>query len=63
MFDALDKFLTKMQEADRKFSIFPHNLSQYGSLAALPPTLNNPERLPSEVDDWLVYFPQEKSRF
>jgi len=29
MFDALDKFLTKMQEADRKFSIFPttcHNM-------------------------------------
>jgi len=39
MFDALDEFLTKMQEADWKFSIFPHNLSQYGSLMALPPIL------------------------
>jgi len=63
MFDALDKFLTKMQEADRKFTIFPHNLSQYGSTQALPPILNDPEALPSEVDNWLMYFLQAKPRF
>jgi len=63
MVDALGKFLTKMQEADCKFSIFLHNLSQYGSLTALPPTLDNPEALPSEVDNWLVYFLQAKPRF
>jgi len=63
MFDALDEFITKMQEADYKFSIFPHNLSQYGSLESLPPIIDDPEVLPSEVDDWLVYFPQAKPRF
>jgi len=63
MFDALDEFLTKMQEADWKFSIFPHNLSQYGSLTALPPILDDPELLPLEVNDWLVYFLQAKPRF
>jgi len=63
MFDALNKFLTKMQEADRKFTIFPHNLSQYSSTQVLPPILNNPEALPSKVDNWLVYFPQAKPRF
>jgi len=63
MFDALDKFLTKMQEADRKFTVFLHNLSQYGSLTSLPSALDNPELLPTEVDDWLVYFPQAKPRF
>jgi len=63
MVDALGEFLTKMQEVDCKFSIFLHNLSQYGSLTALPPTLDNPEALPSEVDNWLVYFLQAKPRF
>jgi len=63
MFNALDEFLTKMQEADCKFLIFPHNLSQYGSLMALPPTLDDPEALPLEVDNWLVYFLQAKPRF
>jgi len=52
-----------MEEADCKFSIFPHNLSQYWSLMALPPTLDDPKALPSEVDDWLVYFPNAKPRF
>jgi len=63
MFNELDEFITKMQEADQKYSIFPHNLSQYGSLESLPPIIDDPEVLPSEVDDWLVYFPQAKPRF
>jgi len=29
MFDVLDKFVTKMQEANQRFLIFPHNLLQY----------------------------------
>jgi len=63
MFDTLDKFLTKMQEADHKFTVFPHNLSQYRSLTSLPLALDDPELLPTEVDDWLVYFPQAKPQF
>jgi len=51
MFDALDKFLIKMQEVDCKFLIFLHNLSQYGSLTALPLTLDNPEALLLKVVD------------
>jgi len=63
IFDALDEFLTKMQEVDRKFMVFLHNLSQYGSLNSLPQVIDNPEGLPTESDDWLVYFPQAKSYF
>jgi len=63
MFHMLDEFLTKMQEADHKFLIFPHNLLQYGSLKSLPPIIDDPEVLLSEVDNWLVYFPQAKLRF
>jgi len=36
---------------------------QYGSLESLPQVINNPELIPTEVDDWLVYFPQAKPRF
>jgi len=63
MFNALDEFLTKMQEADCKFSVFPHNLSQYSLLEALPLVIDDLEILPTEVDDWLVYFPQAKLHF
>jgi len=63
MFNALDEFLTKMQEADWKFMVFPHNLSQYGSLTSLPSMLDDLECLPMEVDNWLIYFPQVKPRF
>jgi len=63
MFDALDVFLTKMKEADRCFTVFPHNLSHYGSLNNLPHLIEDPDDLPTEVDDWLVYFLQAKPSF
>jgi len=47
----------KMQEADWKFTIFPHNLSQNGSMNTLLPVVDDPETLPTEVNKWLVYFP------
>jgi len=50
MFDALDKFLTKMKEADRCFTVFPHNIFKYGTLANLPCSIKEPEDLPTEVD-------------
>jgi len=43
MFDVLDKFVTKMQEADQRFLIFPNNLLQNGSLESLPQVINDPE--------------------
>jgi len=51
MFDALDEFLMKMQEASWKFSIFPYNLSLYGLLENVPLAIGDPETLPTEVDD------------
>jgi len=63
VFDALDKFLTKMKEADCKFTVFPHNLSQYGTLDNLPHAIEDPDDLPMEVDKWLTYFPQAKPRY
>jgi len=63
MFNTLDEFLTKMKEADRCFTVFPHNLSHYGLLNNLPHLIEDPEDLPTEVDNWLVYFPQAKPHF
>ncbi len=63
MFNTLDEFLTKMKEADRRFTVFPHNLSHYGLLNNLPHLIEDPEDLPTEVDNWLVYFPQAKPHF
>ncbi len=63
MFDTLDEFITKMKEADRWFTVFPHNLSKYGTLDNLPHPLEDPEDLPTEVDEWLVYFPQAKPHY
>jgi len=63
MFDALDDFLTKMKEADCQFTVFPHNLAQYGTLTKLPCLIKEPEDHPIEVDDWIIYFPQAKPWF
>jgi len=63
MFDALDEFVTKMKEADRHFTVFLHNLSHYGTLDNLPHSIEDPDDLPTEVDNWLVYFPQAKPRY
>jgi len=62
-FDALDEFMTKMKEADCRFTVFPHNLSKYRTLDNLPHSLDDPEDLPTKVDDWLVYFPQAKPHY
>jgi len=63
MFDVLDKFLTKIEEADRRFTVFPHNISKYGTLANLPHSIEELEDLPTKVDEWLEYFPQAKPHF
>jgi len=63
MFNVLDNFLTKMKEVDFQFTIFPHNLSKYGTLDNLPHIIEELEDLPTEVNDWLVYFPQAKPRY
>jgi len=34
--DALNKFLTKMKEADHWFMVFPHNVFKYGTWQAYP---------------------------
>jgi len=57
------QFLTTMKEADRCFTIFPHNLTQYGTLANLSQSIEDPEDLLTKVDNWLVYFPQAKPHF
>jgi len=36
---------------------------QYGSLESLPQVIDDPELIPTDVDNWLVYFPQAKPRF
>jgi len=56
MFNARDKFLTRMKEADWQFTVFPHNLSQYGTLANILSPIEEPEDLPTEVGDCFIYF-------
>jgi len=52
-----------MKEADRKFTVFPHNISKYGTLANLPCSIKEQEDLPTKVNEWLEYFPQAKPCF
>jgi len=47
-----------MLEADAHFTVFPHNLSNYESLEDLPELLEDPDQIPSEVEEWLEYFPR-----
>jgi len=63
MFNMLDDSLMKMKEADQQFTVFPHNLSKYGTLDNLPHSIKEPEDLLTEVDNWLIYFPQAKPRY
>jgi len=55
MFEHLETFMTYMLEADKHFTVFPHNLSKYESAEDLPEPLEDPDHLPSEVDEWLEY--------
>jgi len=60
MFKHLANFMIHMLEADTHFTMFPHNLSKYELLEDLPELLEDPDHIPSEVDDWLEYFPGAK---
>jgi len=53
VFEAIDEMFMKLQEADRKFTVFPHNLSKYGSLINMPKVINDPDGIPTKVEDWL----------
>jgi len=48
MFNALDEFLMKMKEVDRRFMVFPHNITHYGSFNNLPQSIKDPEDLPTD---------------
>jgi len=63
VFEAINEMFTKLQEADREFSVLPHNLSKYGSLINMPKVINDPDGIPTKVEDWLEYFPQAKPHF
>jgi len=58
VFEALNKFINKLQEVDKKFCIFPHNLTKYGLINTMPKVINEPDDLPTEVEEWLEYFLQ-----
>jgi len=62
MFEHLETFMTHMLEADTHFMVFPHNLSEYESTEDLPEPLEDPDLLPSEVEEWLEYFPGARPR-
>ncbi len=62
-FEVLDEFFTKFQEADKKFTVFPHPISKYGTMSNMPKLINNPYSIPIKVEDWLDCFPQAKPGF
>jgi len=49
-------------DKDPNFVVFPHNLSKYKLVEDLPPRIETLEDLPSNIDEWLMYFPQAKPR-
>jgi len=60
VFEAIDEFFTKMQEANKKFTVFPHNLSKYSTMDNMPKGINDPDSIPTKVEDWFNYFLQAK---
>jgi len=56
MFDCLADFIKAAGEEDKKFIVFPYNLSQYKSVLALPQGVVDLDSLPEEIDEWLPYF-------
>jgi len=62
VFDTLEDFMTHLVDEDPNFVVFPHNLSDYESVEDLPPPIETPDDLPGNIDEWLMYFPQEKLR-
>jgi len=53
----------ELQEVDRKFMVFPQHLSRYGCLNSMLKLIDDPDSIPTEVEDWLEYFPQAKPHF
>jgi len=62
MFEHLETFMTHMLEADKHFTVFPHNLSEYKSTDDLPKPLEDLDHLLGEVDEWLEYFSGARPR-
>jgi len=60
MFDCLADFIKVAGEEDKKFIVFPYNLSQYKVVSELPEGVMDLDSLPEEIDEWLAYFPQAK---
>jgi len=57
MFKHLESLMNNMLKIDAHFTVFPHNLSDYESITDLPKALDDPDLLPADIEDWLVYFP------
>jgi len=60
MSDCLADFIEAAGKEDKKFIIFPYNLSNYKSVSDLPLGVVDLDSLLEEIDDWLPYFPQTK---
>jgi len=62
VFDVLEEFVMTLVEEDPNFVVFPHNVSEYELVKELPPLIKTLDDLPSDIDKWLMYFPQAKLR-
>jgi len=62
MLNCLANFIKAAGKEDTYFMIFPYHLSKYSQVSNLPQAIVNIDSLPKEVDDWLQYFSQAKTR-
>jgi len=58
VYSTLEEFVIQLAEEDPHFVVFPHNLSEYESesIEDLPPPIKNPDNLPDDIGNWLMYF-------
>jgi len=62
MFDCLVDFIEAAGEEDKKFIVFPYNLSNYKAVSDLLAGVVDLDSQLEEIDEWLSYFPQAKPR-
>jgi len=62
IYNALEEFVMQMAEEDPHFVVFPYNFSDYKSMDDLLPPIKTMDDLLDDINEWLMYFSQAKSR-
>ena len=62
LYDRLVEFVSAMIDEDDNFAIFPYHLSTVQDSDDLLPTIDDPDLVPDDIDEWRQYFPDAKPR-